>query len=72
MPIDNSGQRLSGPGWQTSSSNIARTNAIIKTLANTYKDDTTVTVIAPLNVCELIVCAKSLDFTDTYQQEPGR
>jgi glucan 1,3-beta-glucosidase len=47
--FDNSGRRISYPQWQTSSNNIARTNAIIKTIANMFKDDTTVSSIAPMN-----------------------
>lgn len=41
---------MSYPQWQTSSSYISRTNNIIKTLANMYKDQTNVVpIIAPLN-----------------------
>lgn len=47
---DNSGQKMSYPTWHTSSDNIARTNAIIKTLASWYSSQTdTVVGIAPLN-----------------------
>ena len=38
------------PTWHTQQLNIDRSNAIIKTLENMFKDRTdTVTVIAPLN-----------------------
>ncbi|KAF9015697.1 exo-1,3-beta-glucanase [Cyathus striatus] len=48
--FDNSGQKKSFPEWQTSQSNIDRTNAIIKTLASMFKDMTgSVPIIAPLN-----------------------
>ncbi|KAG5647731.1 hypothetical protein DXG03_008454 [Asterophora parasitica] len=48
--FDNSGLRTSNPSWHLSGSNIARTNAVIKTIANNYKDQTaTVAAIAPLN-----------------------
>ncbi|KAI4528868.1 glycoside hydrolase family 5 protein [Schizophyllum commune Loenen D] len=48
--FDNSGQRMDYPTWHTQQSNIDRSNAIIKTLENMFKDRTdTVTVIAPLN-----------------------
>jgi len=47
--FDNSGQRLIRPLWQTKTTNVQRSNAIIKTLANEYKDNPVVTVIAPLN-----------------------
>jgi hypothetical protein len=35
--------------WQTSQSNIQRTNAIIKKLASMFKQSTVVSAIAPLN-----------------------
>jgi aryl-phospho-beta-D-glucosidase BglC (GH1 family) len=36
--------------WPNNQSNVDRTNAIIKKIANTYKDNTTVVpAIAPLN-----------------------
>lgn len=48
--FDNSGQKKSFPGWHSSSSNIARTNAIIKRIASMFATQTsTVPVIAPLN-----------------------
>ncbi|RDB29660.1 Glucan 1,3-beta-glucosidase [Hypsizygus marmoreus] len=48
--FDNSGQKLSNPTWHTSQSYIARTNAIIKRIGSTYKDQTSVVAaIAPLN-----------------------
>lgn len=48
--FDNSGQRLSYPGWQSDPTNVQRTSAIIKTLANWYSSQTDVVVgIAPLN-----------------------
>ncbi|KAE9390725.1 glycoside hydrolase family 5 protein [Gymnopus androsaceus JB14] len=48
--FDNSGHRISFPQWQADQTNIQRTDAIIKTIANMYKDNTNVVpVIAPLN-----------------------
>lgn len=48
--FDNSGQKMSYPTWHTNSDNIARTNAIMKTLASSYSGQTdVVTGIAPLN-----------------------
>lgn len=48
--FDNSGQRKSFPQWHSNSNNVARTNAIIKTLASRYARNTNVvSVIAPLN-----------------------
>src|SRR5689334_3934611 len=48
--FDNSGRKVSYPLWHTSSDNIARTNAIIKTLAAQYSSQTDVVIgIAPLN-----------------------
>ncbi|CCA67731.1 probable EXG1-exo-beta-1,3-glucanase (I/II), major isoform [Serendipita indica DSM 11827] len=47
---DNSGHKVSYPLWHTSSDNIARTNAIIKTLASQFSSQTDVVIgIAPLN-----------------------
>jgi glucan 1,3-beta-glucosidase len=47
--FDNSGQTLPFPQWQTQTSYVQRTNAIIKTLANMYKDSPVASVITPLN-----------------------
>ncbi|KAG6817925.1 hypothetical protein H0H87_012393 [Tephrocybe sp. NHM501043] len=48
--FDNSGQKTSNPSWYLSQSNIDRTNAIIKRLADTYKDQSSVvSAIAALN-----------------------
>ncbi|KZP25282.1 glycoside hydrolase family 5 protein [Athelia psychrophila] len=48
--FDNSGQRMPTPMWHTNSTNVARSNAIIKTIANMFKDETSVVpIIAPLN-----------------------
>ncbi|KAF9070831.1 exo-beta-1,3-glucanase [Rhodocollybia butyracea] len=48
--FDNSGQRLSFPTWQENQTNVQRTDAIIKTIANMVKDNTNVVpIIAPLN-----------------------
>jgi glucan 1,3-beta-glucosidase len=46
--FDNSGRRINAPTWHTKASYISRTGAIIKTLANMFKDESSV-VIAPLN-----------------------
>lgn len=38
------------PTWHTNSDNVARTNAVLKTIANMFVGDTnTVPIIAPLN-----------------------
>ncbi|EIN11009.1 glycoside hydrolase family 5 protein [Punctularia strigosozonata HHB-11173 SS5] len=48
--FDNSGRRISYPEWHTNSDNVDRTTAIIKKLANMFKDQANVvTTIAPLN-----------------------
>ncbi|KAJ8474805.1 hypothetical protein ONZ45_g15825 [Pleurotus djamor] len=48
--FDNSGQKKSFPGWHSNSTNVARTNAIIKRLASMFSGQTsTVPIIAPLN-----------------------
>jgi glucan 1,3-beta-glucosidase len=48
--FDNSGQKMSYPMWHTNQTDINRTNKIIKTIADMYKDQVdTVAAIAPLN-----------------------
>jgi glucan 1,3-beta-glucosidase len=48
--FDNSGQRLNYPTWHTQSGAVARTDAIIKTLAEKFMGNPTVVpIIAPLN-----------------------
>ncbi|KAF9070839.1 exo-beta-1,3-glucanase [Rhodocollybia butyracea] len=48
--FDNSGHRIAFPGWHSNATNVARTNAIIKTIANMFKDSSSVVpIIAPLN-----------------------
>lgn len=48
--FDNSGERLSFPGWHSNNTNVQRTDSIIKTIASMFKDQTgTVPIIAPLN-----------------------
>jgi hypothetical protein len=48
--FDNSGHKVGFPGWHSNSTNVARTNAIIKRLASMFAGNTNVVpVIAPLN-----------------------
>ncbi|KAJ3757523.1 exo-beta-1,3-glucanase [Lentinula raphanica] len=48
--FDNSGQRMDYPTWHSNSTNVARTDAILKTIADMFKDNPTVVpIIAPLN-----------------------
>lgn len=48
--FDNSGQKMDYPTWHTRQSNVDRTNAVIKTIANMFKDNKyVVPIIAPLN-----------------------
>lgn len=47
--FDNSGHRVSYPGWQSNPSNIQRTNAIIRTIAQMFDQDNVVPIIAALN-----------------------
>ncbi|PFH52256.1 glycoside hydrolase family 5 protein [Amanita thiersii Skay4041] len=48
--FDNSGQKKPFPEWHSNSTNVARTNAVIKRIASMYKDSTSVvSVVAPLN-----------------------
>jgi aryl-phospho-beta-D-glucosidase BglC (GH1 family) len=48
--FDNSGQRMSFPTWQSSASNIARTNEIMQRIANEFGPQyQTVAAIQPLN-----------------------
>ncbi|KAF5385032.1 hypothetical protein D9615_001239 [Tricholomella constricta] len=65
--FDNSGLKTSNPSWHLSDSNIARTNAVIKTIANTYKDSTSVVpAIAPLNEPAGFLGDKMLSVTRQY------
>ncbi|KAF9469829.1 exo-1,3-beta-glucanase [Collybia nuda] len=65
--FDNSGQKMSSPKWHTSSSNIARTNAVIKTIASMFKDSTSVVpIIAPLNEPAGFVGDQMLSVTKQY------
>ncbi|EAU92553.1 exo-beta-1,3-glucanase [Coprinopsis cinerea okayama7 len=48
--FDNSGQKMDYPTWHTKQSNVDRTNAVIKRIADMFKDSTAVVpMIAPLN-----------------------
>ncbi|KAG7091441.1 hypothetical protein E1B28_010477 [Marasmius oreades] len=48
--FDNSGQKKPVPEWHSNPDNVARTNAIIKRIADMFKDNpATVPIIAPLN-----------------------
>ncbi|TFK84199.1 glycoside hydrolase family 5 protein [Polyporus arcularius HHB13444] len=48
--FDNSGHRISFPQWHSNSTNIARTNAVLKTITSLFiNDQDVVSVIAPLN-----------------------
>ena len=50
--FDNSGRRIDVPQWHTNSTNVARTNAVIKRIASLFvNDQDTVSSIAPLNEC---------------------
>ncbi|KAJ7170174.1 glycoside hydrolase family 5 protein [Mycena filopes] len=48
--FDNSGHKVSTPGWASNNTNVQRTDAIIKTIANMVKNNVAnVPIIAPLN-----------------------
>ncbi|RPD82289.1 exo-beta-1,3-glucanase [Lentinus tigrinus ALCF2SS1-7] len=48
--FDNSGHRISFPQWHSNATNIARTNAVLKTITSLFvNDQDVVSVIAPLN-----------------------
>jgi hypothetical protein len=48
--FDNSGHRISFPGWQSSPSNIDRTNNILQRIASEFgPQDQVVSAIQPLN-----------------------
>ncbi|KAG6910487.1 hypothetical protein DXG01_009906 [Tephrocybe rancida] len=65
--FDNSGQKTSNPSWHLSQSNIDRTNAIIKQIANTYKDSSSVVpAIGALNEPNGSLGQKMLDVTRQY------
>jgi glucan 1,3-beta-glucosidase len=52
--FDNSGHRVSSPAWQTSSSNVQRTDNVIKQIAGEFASQVdVVSIIAPLNECVL-------------------
>ena len=58
--FDNSGQKMPFPQWHSYSTNIARTNAVIKTIISMFKDQaSTVPVIAPLNELRVVDCSLS-------------
>lgn len=63
LSFDNSGQRLKdGPLWNTNKTDIARSNNVVKTIANMFKDQTdTVPIIAPLNELSARIAISSLD-----------
>jgi len=66
--FDNSGRKVSFPLWHTSSTNVARTNAIIKTLATTFRDKpSVVSAINPLNECVPFCSTKLRPFIKPYQ-----
>ncbi|KAG5634617.1 hypothetical protein H0H81_001373, partial [Sphagnurus paluster] len=65
--FDNSGLKTSSPSWHLSQSNIDRTNAVIKTIASTYKDMASVVpAIAPLNEPAGFLGDKMLSVTRQY------
>ena len=48
--FDNSGHRIPFPGWHSNSTNVQRTDAIIKQIASMFATNTNVvSIIAPLN-----------------------
>ena len=48
--FDNSGRKVNHPGWHTEKDAVARTNAIIKTIAAKFANNVNVVpIIAPLN-----------------------
>ncbi|KAJ7597458.1 exo-beta-1,3-glucanase [Mycena floridula] len=47
--FDNSGHRMNYPTWHSNTTNVARSNKIIKTLANMFPQSSDVPIIAPLN-----------------------
>ncbi|EKM84058.1 hypothetical protein AGABI1DRAFT_51741 [Agaricus bisporus var. burnettii JB137-S8] len=65
--FDNSGQKKSFPEWHTRADYVDRTNAIIKTIASTYKNMAdVVAVIAPLNEPAGFDGAQVLSVTKQY------
>ena len=60
--FDNSGHRLSFPGWQSNQTDIARTNKIIQLIANEFGPQyETVAAIEPMNesVPDLPLCPQA-------------
>jgi len=70
--FDNSGEKLSFPQWQTKASYLKRTEAIIKTLADRYKTNSVVPIIAPLNEPAGFYGKQILDVTKQYWRDSYR
>lgn len=50
ISFDNSGHRVSTPAWHSNATNVARTDAIMKTIASMFiNDQDVVSSIQPLN-----------------------
>ncbi|KAG6817924.1 hypothetical protein H0H87_012392 [Tephrocybe sp. NHM501043] len=68
--FDNSGQKTDNPSWYLSQSNIDRSNAIIKRLADTYKDKSSVvSAIAALNEPAGFLGDQMLSVTKQYWRD---
>ncbi|THH03953.1 hypothetical protein EW145_g5870 [Phellinidium pouzarii] len=67
---DNSGERISFPTWHTNATNVARTNAILKTIAEMFTSNPTVVpLIAPLNEPAGYVGADMLQVVKQYWRD---
>jgi len=65
--FDNSGRKLPFPQWQSSSTNVARTNAVIKRIVTEFQSNSqVVSVIAPLNEPAGFDDQQVLDVTRQY------
>ncbi|KAF7972591.1 hypothetical protein HWV62_17392 [Athelia sp. TMB] len=59
--FDNSGERMKTPMWHSNTTNVQRTDAIIKTIASMFKDQSDVVpIIAALNEQVLSYCIQKL------------
>ncbi|KAI4521815.1 glycoside hydrolase family 5 protein [Schizophyllum commune Loenen D] len=47
--FDNSGQKMTKPGWAYNETNVARTEAVLQTMTELVKDSEAASIIAPLN-----------------------
>ncbi|KAM6499799.1 glycoside hydrolase family 5 protein [Amanita muscaria] len=67
--FDNSGHKLPAPTWQTNTTNVERTNNVIKTITGMFKDSSVVVAIAPLNEPAGFVGGNMMDVVTQYWKD---